>query len=1832
MKNLVKKILILFVIVFMFCMMTITFAATMHEFDLNEIPSKMTVHLGDEVKLPKENEGTWEVISNTKYADIFDAVIGPDDGSKILYTKAAGTAKLRLKTSAQIYTISIKISGHKYDRTTNMCVCGAKKPVSTLKFKSSSYVFKENDVIEMSEYCSIKPTTATKQVGWYVDTIVSLNGKSIATIEYGSGKLTLKGIGVGKVVAVDSCSPKQATAYFAVFDDQLLSQYNLCLGETVKLPIAAKNINWEIASGDNKLQEIDDNEYKGIKAGTAKLEYETDAGKFTTKIKVANHKFNKTTGLCVCGAKQPPKTMKFNESTFLFNYYDRLIDFTDSKYISVKPTGATEDFEWDVETIKDWYEGTTEIATINDDGELKLKDWGSGKIYAIDPNSKKEIEANFIIFTDEISETLELHIGEKKSLPLAEPNVGWEVVKGDNKVKLNKAGSFITALAKGSAEIVYPSEVGDVKVKVKVVNHKFDKATGMCKCGAEQPPKTMKFTKTSYIVESGEKVDMVGSKYFTINPEGALEDVEWEIETVSSWYEDPIVKDVATVKDDGIVRVKGNYGIAKLTAVHEKSGMMATTYIIIPEDEIQETMTIHIGDELELPRIENNRIWMITAGTKYLNMASGSWPNQSVEALNTGTATLEYKTSVGITVKVKVKVTKDHVYNKTTGLCACGAERPPEVMKFNSTSYSIPLGSDEIEMSSSKYFTINPESALDSMRWQAETISDWYVNRDDDVIIVDKADGIVIPKRLGIAKLIAYHKDSKQSSSTYIIVSDKEIKDEIILHIGDEVELPSIERDIYWEVNGGTDLVEIDDNELIALKEGTATLRYETTIGKTFTMKVLVTKEHTYDESGYCVCGENKYGLTQEMIDKLAELEIIAEHPDETYKADKTVNRGEVASILIGLLNKRDEAEKIEEEQIFADGYDADKDAYMWWNGYANLALELGLINGYEDGTFRAEKNVTNAEFVKLIVVLLGYEPEEDINGEHWSAGYFMTAEEIELLDGINEEIFGWDDSLTRGNAAIILYNALGIKVSGKGAILEELVFEESRIEFFVITDKVFREDSTTYVVPLMNEDCEDEYLIADDSEARTWAKANYKDDSIIGSFVWVQFNEDDEIEEIEIIADSENGLSKTKKIHYGYGNEYYSIEEYELASYDDNTNEIVNEDDNDETIAVRSSTVLIKLIYNASDDTYEVEFSEGLSAFKDIDNERVTFVYDANVKSKRAKYVITYEGVGEKTELKNQVGRVIKTGVYSDGNKLVGVETENGDTSNDYKYIGDTEALKDYALIVYDVTSDEFLELVYGIDNKELNLQTETSSYVSEIETTRCVTLDGEEFDLDSKENLELYEDYVVIEVNVDDSDDANQYEVSAFETFNYEDIKIKAYNRIIIDEDTETFFVIKGMAERVEEGKVEEPVERETTENEENTETTPTTMKFNSTSFIIPPNSENVDMTSSKYFTIDPTDAIDGVKWSVKEVTQWYESSIRVSEGLVTTSNAGYLSGIAELTATHTDTNTTASTYLFVFDEEVQDEITVHVGDTVYLPMLESGAYWESSNNNIAEVNGRYLNTSTVGEVSLTYETSVGIPVTMKVIVTEEHLYDDEGHCVCEDTGYTITEGSLETQSGLTQDVLDKLAEHNIMNTYNDETFKPGYYMTKTKVAKALVASLNKVEEAESLADKKVFSDIYDLETGDILWWNGYANLVAELGISQGNPDGTFDGNKTVTNAEFITMVLRMLGYKEVVENKGTWPTNYIVKAGELELLDGTAFASYNDTLTRDVAAVILYNALQTEMYGEGKTLEELAFGVTAEELTVEITTENLNKETVEERIEISNEITSENEEITE
>ena len=76
------------------------------------------------------------------------------------------------------------------------------------------------------------------------------------------------------------------------------------------------------------------------------------------------------------------------------------------------------------------------------------------------------------------------------------------------------------------------------------------------------------------------------------------------------------------------------------------------------------------------------------------------------------------------------------------------------------------------------------------------------------------------------------------------------------------------------------------------------------------------------------------------------------------------------------------------------------------------------------------------------------------------------------------------------------------------------------------------------------------------------------------------------------------------------------------------------------------------------------------------------------------------------------------------------------------------------------------------------------------------------------------------------------------------------------------------------------------------------------------------------------------------------------------------------------------------------------------------------------------------------------------------------------------------------------------------------------------------------------------------------------------------TFDFN-TVSYAEAITMALRVLGYKTVVEAKGTWPTNYIAKAEELDLLEDITYGTYATGAKRGNVALLIWNMLREEMW---------------------------------------------------
>ncbi len=98
-----------------------------------------------------------------------------------------------------------------------------------------------------------------------------------------------------------------------------------------------------------------------------------------------------------------------------------------------------------------------------------------------------------------------------------------------------------------------------------------------------------------------------------------------------------------------------------------------------------------------------------------------------------------------------------------------------------------------------------------------------------------------------------------------------------------------------------------------------------------------------------------------------------------------------------------------------------DVPANHWAAGEINTAYSLGVINGYPDGTFRPEGNVLYEQVVKMIVCALQYEPKVQGN---YPTGYLAVASEKDISKGANGTV---GQPATRATVAKLVYNSLEV-------------------------------------------------------------------------------------------------------------------------------------------------------------------------------------------------------------------------------------------------------------------------------------------------------------------------------------------------------------------------------------------------------------------------------------------------------------------------------------------------------------------------------------------------------------------------------------------------------------------------------------------------------------------------------------------------------------------------------------------------------------------------------------------------------------------------------------
>lgn len=108
----------------------------------------------------------------------------------------------------------------------------------------------------------------------------------------------------------------------------------------------------------------------------------------------------------------------------------------------------------------------------------------------------------------------------------------------------------------------------------------------------------------------------------------------------------------------------------------------------------------------------------------------------------------------------------------------------------------------------------------------------------------------------------------------------------------------------------------------------------------------------------------------------------------------------------------------------------ADIDSSHWAYDYVNKMVKSGVINGYEDNTFRPDGNITRAEFSKLIVKAFNIITDKkaefsDVSADSWCYEYVSALAGCGIVNGVSDGEFAPNAVITRQDMAAMIYRAM---------------------------------------------------------------------------------------------------------------------------------------------------------------------------------------------------------------------------------------------------------------------------------------------------------------------------------------------------------------------------------------------------------------------------------------------------------------------------------------------------------------------------------------------------------------------------------------------------------------------------------------------------------------------------------------------------------------------------------------------------------------------------------------------------------------------------------------
>lgn len=178
-----------------------------------------------------------------------------------------------------------------------------------------------------------------------------------------------------------------------------------------------------------------------------------------------------------------------------------------------------------------------------------------------------------------------------------------------------------------------------------------------------------------------------------------------------------------------------------------------------------------------------------------------------------------------------------------------------------------------------------------------------------------------------------------------------------------------------------------------------------------------------------------------EAINYLYDQGVIKGYEDGTFKPNQTVSRVEALKMIFEAFNI---SMTPLSEMEFSDTYDD-----QWYAKYVERALAMGVVQGYDDGTFKPSQTVNRAEFMKLLFETndtpvpyldqLTEDPYPDVDKDQWFAGYATYAAERNIFPTDEKGNLNPAEGMSRAEVAEVLYRMMVLDQTGASTYTDEL-------------------------------------------------------------------------------------------------------------------------------------------------------------------------------------------------------------------------------------------------------------------------------------------------------------------------------------------------------------------------------------------------------------------------------------------------------------------------------------------------------------------------------------------------------------------------------------------------------------------------------------------------------------------------------------------------------------------------------------------------------------------------------------------------------------------------